>query len=79
METSDNAITIIVTKLLTTENYATWSRSMEQALCTKNKLGFINFAIPNPSEPNNSVLLEFLGSIRWYGGFIKFIAQSIYN
>lgn len=49
LESSNNPRTILVTDLLTTENYATWSRSIRRALRAKNKLGFINRTLMKPS------------------------------
>jgi len=38
----------VVTPLLTGSNYLEWSRSMQHALGTKNKLVFINGSVPIP-------------------------------
>lgn len=39
---NDNPGFVLVTDLLTGNNYLTWSKLMKTALLTKNKLGFIN-------------------------------------
>jgi hypothetical protein len=44
----DSHGSILVTQLLTGDNYYTWSRSMFMALTAKNKLQFINGALPKP-------------------------------
>jgi hypothetical protein len=50
----DSPSSILVTQLLTGDNYYTWSRSMFMALTTKNKLQFINGTLPKPhsSDPD---------------------------
>lgn len=50
---SDNPGTILVTHLLSGQNYNTWVRSMTMALTAKNKLGFANGSIksPSPTDP----------------------------
>ncbi|XP_008775157.2 uncharacterized protein LOC103695571 [Phoenix dactylifera] len=50
LENGDNPGMTLVADLLTTDNYATWSRAMCRALRAKNKLGFINGAIPKPTN-----------------------------
>ena len=50
MENGDHTALILVTKLLTTENYVTWSRAMCRALRAKNKLGFISGIIARPAS-----------------------------
>ncbi|KAL0458381.1 UNVERIFIED_CONTAM: hypothetical protein Slati_0465300 [Sesamum latifolium] len=52
LKTYDNPGTILVTELLTTENYSTWTRSMRRALRAKNKLGFIDGTITKPNVTN---------------------------
>jgi hypothetical protein len=53
----DNPGTILIQSLLTTENYHTWSRSMERALAAKNKLEMVDGFMPQPSanSPNFKV------------------------
>ncbi|XP_061943828.1 uncharacterized protein LOC133668098 [Populus nigra] len=50
MENGDHTALILVTKLLTTENYVTWSRAMCRALRAKNKFGFISGIIARPAS-----------------------------
>jgi hypothetical protein len=45
----DSPGSVLVTQLLTGDNYFTWSRSMYMALSAKNKLQFINGTLPKPS------------------------------
>ncbi|XP_022893723.1 uncharacterized protein LOC111408153 [Olea europaea var. sylvestris] len=45
----------LVSDLLTTNNYETWSRSMQRALRAKNKLGFINGKISKPLNPTDDL------------------------
>ena len=40
--------TILVSQLLTRDNYASWSQALTIALLVKNKLGFIDESIPKP-------------------------------
>lgn len=47
---------ILVTVLLSDTNFLTWSQSIRRALAVKNKMGFINGAIPEPTtEPEKSM------------------------
>lgn len=55
LETSDSPGTVLVTELLTTENYVTWSRSMQRAVQAKNKLRFMTGGI---SKPTDAVVVE---------------------
>jgi hypothetical protein len=50
----DSPGSILVTQLLTSDNYYTRSQSMFMALIAKNKLQFINGALPKPhsSDPD---------------------------
>ncbi|KAF5442390.1 hypothetical protein F2P56_035053 [Juglans regia] len=50
LDHGDNPAVILVTDLLTTDNYPTWSRAMRRALRAKNKLGFITGTIPQPTD-----------------------------
>lgn len=54
---SDIPGTILVTDLLTGENYINWSRSMRTALLPKNKLGFIDGSTKKPLDPQDPTLL----------------------
>lgn len=56
LDNGDNPVVVLVTDLLTTDNYATWSHAMRQALRAKNKLGFITGTIPQPSDPTDPLL-----------------------
>ncbi|KAA8515201.1 hypothetical protein F0562_018380 [Nyssa sinensis] len=56
LDHGDNPAVILVTDLLTIDNYPTWSRAMRRALRAKNKLGFITNAIPRPQNPNDPLL-----------------------
>lgn len=47
----NNVVVILVTDLLTIDNYATWLQAMQRALCAKNKLGFTTSVIPQPTDP----------------------------
>ena len=40
---------VLVSQLLTGDNYASWSRAITIALSMKNKLGFIDGTIPRPT------------------------------
>ncbi|KAF5472363.1 hypothetical protein F2P56_009086 [Juglans regia] len=56
LDNGDNPAVILVTDLLTSDNYATWSRAMRRSLRAKNKLGFITSAIPRPTKPEDPLL-----------------------
>jgi gag-polypeptide of LTR copia-type len=45
---SDNPGTILVSQLLTEDNYPAWSRAMIISLSSKNKLGFIDGTVARP-------------------------------
>lgn len=49
---TDNPGLVLVSQLLTGDNYMAWSRSMSIALSAKNKLGFVNGKIAKPSDSN---------------------------
>ena len=53
---SDSPGLILVSQLLTEENYASWSRSMSIALSVKNKLGFVDGSIEKSSSENSDLL-----------------------
>lgn len=55
MHPNENPSLILVTPLLSNNNYHSWSRSMAMALRSKNKLHFINGVLPRPSDldPNS--------------------------
>ncbi|KAA8537151.1 hypothetical protein F0562_029623 [Nyssa sinensis] len=56
LDHGDNPAVILVTDLLTTDNYPTWSRAMHRALHAKNKLEFITNDIPRPQNPDDPLL-----------------------
>ncbi|KAF5476953.1 hypothetical protein F2P56_003640 [Juglans regia] len=56
LDNGDNPAVILVTDLLTADNYATWSRAMRRALRAKNKVGFITGDIPRPHDPDDPLL-----------------------
>lgn len=76
LETSDNPGTVLVTELLTIENYATWSQSMLRALRAKNKLGFINGTLSKPNDVDDP-LFDFWA--RCNDMIISWIQNSISN
>ncbi|XP_042979905.1 uncharacterized protein LOC122310084 [Carya illinoinensis] len=53
LDTSNNPTIILVTDLLTSDNYSTWLRAMRIALRSKNKLSFIFGSIPKPTDPDD--------------------------
>jgi hypothetical protein len=53
LENSDNPGAVLVTELLTTENYPTWSRAIRRAIRAKNKLGFLTGTLSKP-EPSST-------------------------
>lgn len=68
---SDNPGTVLVSQLLTGDNYPTWRRAIRMALSAKNKMGFVNGTILKPEGPeaakwercNDMVLSWLLNSI----------------
>ncbi|XP_040986212.1 uncharacterized protein LOC121234337 [Juglans microcarpa x Juglans regia] len=53
VENADSIAFVLVTDLLTTDNYATWSQAMRRALRAKNKLGFISGNISKPTNEDD--------------------------
>ncbi|XP_042950038.1 uncharacterized protein LOC122282148 [Carya illinoinensis] len=53
IETGDNPAVAIVSKLLTADNYVSWSHTISRALHVKKKLEFINGTLPKPTNPSN--------------------------
>lgn len=51
----DNHSLSLIHNLFNIVNYTTWSRAMRQALCVKNKLGFINGSLTKPEDTTNSL------------------------
>ncbi|XP_058758317.1 uncharacterized protein LOC131631538 [Vicia villosa] len=58
MHPNENPALILVTPLLSPNNYHSWSRSMTMALRSKNKLHFINGVLPPPMD-------EDVNSLAW--------------
>ncbi|XP_057965484.1 uncharacterized protein LOC131156050 [Malania oleifera] len=56
LDNGDNPAVILVTNLITSDNYATWSRAMRCSLHAKNKLGFIPGTISRPTKPKDPLL-----------------------
>lgn len=67
---NDNPGSILVSQILTGENFASWSRSMEIALSAKNKFEFVDNSLPKPdgSDPeklklwcrNNNIVISWI-------------------
>jgi len=53
MHPNENPGAILVTPLLSGNNYHSWSRSMQVALRSKHKLHFINGALPRPCDDDH--------------------------
>ena len=49
---NENPSLILVTPLLDSKNYSSWSRAMKVALISKNKLRFVNDTFQCPSSTN---------------------------
>lgn len=47
---SDNPGTILVSTLLTGDNYPSWKRAMRMALCAQNKIGLVDGSLPKPTS-----------------------------
>lgn len=68
LHNSDEPGLVLVSQLLTGDNYATWSRSMQIALLIKNKIDFVEGNVlpePDSSDPtyrswsrNNNVVIS---------------------
>jgi len=54
LHNGDNPGTVLVSQILTGDNFSTWRRSMEMALTAKNKIGFLDGSIPKPSSTDSS-------------------------
>ncbi|XP_057975438.1 uncharacterized protein LOC131162849 [Malania oleifera] len=57
LQSGDSPGIMLVSNVLTGENYHTWSRSMMMALKAKNKIGFVNGTITQPSTADASIAL----------------------
>ena len=51
---SENPATPLVSPILDSTNYHSWSRSVLTTLSAKNKVEFVNDAAPRPSETDSS-------------------------
>lgn len=70
LHNSDGPGLVLVSQVLTGDNYATWSRSMRIALSVKNKLDFVEGTVisePDPADPtfrawlrNNNVVISWI-------------------
>lgn len=49
---SDSPGLVLVSQVLTGENYASWSRSMNIYLSVKNKFEFVDGSLPKPNNSN---------------------------
>ncbi|KAK0584634.1 hypothetical protein LWI29_016422 [Acer saccharum] len=47
---SDSPSIILVSPLLSGDNYGSWSRAVTMALCAKSKLGFVDGSFPKPTK-----------------------------
>ncbi|KAL5823137.1 hypothetical protein ACOSQ3_021087 [Xanthoceras sorbifolium] len=50
---STSPSTVLVTPLLTRDNYVSWSRAVTMALHAKSKLDFVDGSLPIPKEKDN--------------------------
>jgi hypothetical protein len=50
---SDNPATVLVTPLLTVDNYGSWSRAVTMALRAKNKFGFVDGTLASPKNKDD--------------------------
>ena len=57
LPSAENPGITLVSQPLTAETYPHWSGSMTKALSAKNKLGFVDGSIPEPSDPNSPLSL----------------------
>ena len=78
---SESPSTVIVSPLLTGNNYHSWSRSVRMALVSKNKMGFLNGSIATPASTDplypawercNTMLMSWL-----LNSVSQSIAQSV--
>ena len=90
LNNGDNPRIFLVTGKLIGENFHTWQRSMTRALSAKNKLGFVNGSILQPTDPlfdiwtrcNDLVLSWLINCMSWdiYGSVIYAItAKEIWD
>ncbi|KAL5569594.1 hypothetical protein UlMin_026169 [Ulmus minor] len=57
---SDSPRQVLVSQILTGENYTNWSRAMLIALSVKNKLGFVDGSIPEPQGTDANLLNSWI-------------------
>ena len=57
---NDNSGALLVTQMLDSSNYHSWARSMQRALRIKNKLGFIDGSISEPTDLNSPLMDHWL-------------------
>ena len=50
IENGDNPAAALVSELLTTDNYVSWSRAISRALRAKNKLAFVTGTLSKPTD-----------------------------
>lgn len=50
---------VLVSQLLTGDNFVSWSRAMVIALSVKNKFGFVDCSIPKPDESDLQLLASW--------------------
>src|SRR4051812_37073799 len=66
MHHSDNPSVMLVTPLLSGDNYGSWSRAVTMALRAKSKLGFVDGSLPRPTNqsivPNWERCNDLVGS-----------------
>ncbi|KAL7607992.1 hypothetical protein Lser_V15G10096 [Lactuca serriola] len=76
---NDNPGTILVSQILTRDNYASWSRSLKIALLAKNKFEFVDNSLPKPNEADverlNSWLINNNIVISW---ILNVVSKEIY-
>ncbi|XP_042951333.1 uncharacterized protein LOC122286124 [Carya illinoinensis] len=58
--TNDGTGSMLVTHSLDASNYYSWARSMKRALRIKNKLGFIDGSLCEPTDPNDPLMEHWL-------------------
>lgn len=71
---SDNPGFVLVSQLLTGDNYNSWSQAMLIALSVKNKIGFIDGTL---SKPNNSDIANYSAWMRNNKLVISWILNSV--
>ncbi|XP_058783460.1 uncharacterized protein LOC131658149 [Vicia villosa] len=65
MHPNENPALVLVSPILNTDNYHFWSRSLTMALQSKNKLHFINGALPQPpDEDRDSIAWDRCNTIK---------------